>query len=343
MNYFDYINDLKPNDNLKNDTRARVKFEISKQKIKKNNIKKAYISMAACFIVIVVSVIASKALTKNPDYIGTPTGTPETEQNSSEKILVSVASDGLAAGPQTVLLGDKLYVQYWDESILQETETDDDKIRINKSDVGELVYTIDEDNLVDSTSFKFLNKLDTETAQQNEFYNAKVYKLKNCKNNTVFLVREDKTDAYALFFLVGIHSNNTVSEIIDIYTANGSNPIKYIDVKQQNSESKHIESYINKTIIRDAEAVNSVIDILESCSTKYNIYDMIDNDLVKDEFTGDEYLLELVFDDETRLKVFLHKEYFNFFISQKDEYDYYLFEGTEYDSLMDLFHINDNK
>ncbi|MDE5670594.1 MAG: hypothetical protein K2I14_03915, partial [Eubacterium sp.] len=125
-----------------------------------------------------------------------------------------------------------------------------------------------------------------------------------------------------------------------IYTANGSNPIKYIDVKQQNSESKHIESYINKTIIRDAEAINSVIDILESCSTKYNIYDMIDNDLVKDEFTGNEYLLELVFDDETRLKVFLHKEYFNFFISQKEEYDYYLFENTEYDSLITLFNKN---
>lgn len=340
MNYFDYINNLKPDNNLKNKTKSRVMFEISKQNTKKSNLKKASISIAACFIVLIISISISRVLIKNSDNIHNATETEKlTTQNVySDKILVSVASDGLAAGPQTVLLEDKLYLQYCKGDIIKKYESDDKKIEINKSDIGELVYTINEYNLVDGMNMKFLKGLDTETAKHNKFYNAKVYKLKNCKNDTVFLVKRDvKEDEYYFFCLKGVNSKNTVSEVIDIFTLGESNPIKYINVFQQDSKSKNIESYIKKTTIKDSETVNSVIDILRSCSINCNAYDIVSKGYVENEFSEDDYLLEIVFDDNTKLNVYLFKEYFNFFITQEDEYDYYLFNGSEYDSLLELF------
>lgn len=319
MNYFDYIDDLNPDINLKSGTKSKVMLEISKQNTQKSNTKKAYISIAACFIILFGSIITFRALTKNSDTIS-----------------VNTAPDSLMAGPQSVLIDNKLYLQYWREEINEE-DNDNEKIVINKTDIGELVCTINEYNLVDGINMKFLKALDIENAKQNKFYNAKVYKLINCKNDTVLLVKRDVNDEYYFFCLKGLNSKNTASEIIDIFTAGERNPIKYVNVFQHDVRYSNTESYIKKATIQDSETIGTIIDILRSCNTSCNVYDIVSKGLAQNEFTEDEYLLEIVFADNTKLKVYLFKEYFNFFITQEDEYDYYLFSGSEYYSLLELF------
>lgn len=338
MNYFDYINDLKPDNNLKNNTKSKVMLEISKQNVKKSTAKKTYLSIAACFIVLLTSISALRVLMRNSENIGNSSEIEKstTQNHLSDKISVNIAGDGLAAGPEAVLFEDKLYLQYSRDDIREGSK--EGEIEINKSDIGELVYTINEDHLVDGINFKFLKTLSTEAAKQNKFYNAKVYKLKNCKNDTVFLVKRDvKEDEYYFFLLKGINSKNTVSEVIDIFTSGKSNPIKYINVFQQDSKYKDIQTYIKKATIQDSETIGSVIDILSSCTTNCNAYDIVEKGFIENELTEDEYLLEIVFDDETKLNVYLFKEYFNFFITQEDEYDYYLFSGSQYYALLKLF------
>lgn len=339
MNYFDYINDIKPDKRLKTSTESKVMLEMSKQSIKKSNAQKACISIAACFILLVVTITSSKALMNNFDNFDNPNKTEKiTAQNiPSDKILVNTDGDGLQAGPVAVLFEDKMYLQYY-RSDIREGDMKG-KIEIDKSDISELAYTINEDNLVDGIDFMFLTLQDAETAKQNKFYNAKVYKLKNCKNDTVLLAKRDvKEDSYYFFCLKGINSKNTPAEVINIFTLGESNPIKYINVFQQNAECKDTESYIKKTTINDSETLDSIMDILESCSTSCNAYDIVSKGFVEKELTGDEYLLEITFDDNTKLNVYLFKKYFKFFITQKDEYDYYLFNGSEYYSLLELFY-----
>ena len=45
----------------------------------------------------------------------------------------------------------------------------------------------------------------------------------------------------------------------------------------------------------------------------------------------------IIFGNNRKIKAYLYKEYFNFPVIQKDDYVYYLFDDTEYDSLIHLF------
>lgn len=197
MNYFDYINGLKPNDNLKNDIKAKVNLEISKQKIKKNNIKKVYISIAACFVLLIATIMTAKTLTHNSIYIDDSTEISETEPNPSKNILIRIASDKTNE-PQCILIGDNLYLQYISGD--SNKKADNDRIEINKSDIGELLYTINENNLV--SNLKSSNNSDTNDTDPNKFYNAEVYRLNNYENNTVVLVKEENKEEYYLFYLI---------------------------------------------------------------------------------------------------------------------------------------------
>lgn len=196
MNYFDYMNELKPNDALKNRTKAKVQLEISKQNHKRYTIKKAYISIAACFIVLVASVFTAGALTKNSGYIEGPEES-STKNFFSEKILINTTLDESEEYPQEILIEDHLYLQYQKEDT---KSIEDSKLEINKADIGELLYTIDESNLVDA--MKTLGGSETKAIKKNKFCNAKVYKLNNYKNNTALLVKEENKEEYYLFYLI---------------------------------------------------------------------------------------------------------------------------------------------
>lgn len=188
MNYFDYMKDLKPDESLKDRTEARIKLEISKQNIKKSNNRKAYISIAACFILLVSSIMITKALTKNPEYIGNISKNSKKEFITAEKVPINMDSNTTKAIPQKFLIVDKLYLQY--------TENSSNNIEISKTDIGELICTITEKNLVDD-----MESPDLKAAGQNKFYNAEVYSLKNYKNNSVVLVKEKHKEEYYLFYL----------------------------------------------------------------------------------------------------------------------------------------------
>ena len=144
MNYFDYINNIKPDKQLKNRTRTRVKFEISKQNSKRNNIKKALPSIAACFIILTASVFTLIASNQNSDYIN-HINESVSRNLFSEKIMVNITSDESEANPQKIIIGDNLYLQYQKKD---SNETDNDEIEIYKSDIGKLLYIIDRKSVV---------------------------------------------------------------------------------------------------------------------------------------------------------------------------------------------------
>jgi len=196
MNYFDYINNIKPDKQLKNRTRTRVKFEISKQNSKRNNIKKALPSIAACFIILTASVFTLIASNQNSDYIN-HINESVSRNLFSEKIMVNITSDESEANPQKIIIGDNLYLQYQKKD---SNETDNDEIEIYKSDIGKLLYIIDENNLVDQ--LKSSKNPNANNIQKNKFCNAEVYKLNNYKNNTVILVKEKDKEEYYLFYLI---------------------------------------------------------------------------------------------------------------------------------------------
>lgn len=60
--------------------------------------------------------------------------------------MVNITSDESEANPQKIIIGDNLYLQYQKKD---SNETDNDEIEIYKSDIGKLLYIIDENNLVD--------------------------------------------------------------------------------------------------------------------------------------------------------------------------------------------------
>ncbi|MDE6110802.1 MAG: hypothetical protein K2F65_02675 [Eubacterium sp.] len=180
MNYFDYINELKPNDILKNNTEAKVKLEIAKQTNKRYKMKKATISIAACLIVLIVSVFTANAVTKNSKYIDS-----ETKTTLAQTISVHTTIDKTEE-PQEILIGDTVYQQY----------QTDDKIEINKSDIGELIGIIGESNF--ASEMKSL--AEEKSSRQNKFQDAEVYRIKANKNDTAVLVKEKDTNEYYLFY-----------------------------------------------------------------------------------------------------------------------------------------------
>ncbi|MDE6660116.1 MAG: hypothetical protein K2K01_08410 [Eubacterium sp.] len=182
MDYFDYIKDLKPNDDLKSKTKARIQLEISKQNIKSRTAKRATISIAACLIILAVSVFTVKAVTKNSEYIDS---TSETKTTLEQIISVHTTTDE-AEEPQEILIGDTVYLQYQTK----------DKIEINKSDIGELIDRIGESNF--RSEMKSL--AEKKSSKKNKFQNAEVYRIKTYKNDTAVLVKEKSKEEYYLFY-----------------------------------------------------------------------------------------------------------------------------------------------
>lgn len=368
MNYFDYINSVEPNPNLKDKTRNRVQEEIEKKNISVRKKKVAYLSTAACFAMFVTAVAITNSSsntpnitlenptnnaiisstqpiqttnnlnnndvqadpTQNNDAVSTEkpqatvTQKPSTQKldvtnNTSNNIIkINVASDGNKYGAQKIKIGDKVYIQYCLDGKKAEWGDDNGNLTIEKEDIGDLVCTLNADKLIDMEHWYDYSAMSSSQAKESKFNNAKIYEYKKCKNGTQLLAKTDSD--YYLFYLSDFTTKVTASQVIDIYSASGSNAVKKIEVN-------------NSFTIKDQDKITAIFDALKSSNNNCTLTEIISKGYGNE---NEKFNLVFTFEDGTYLKANIYKNYFAFSVVQKSDYGYYNLSSTQYDSLSKL-------
>lgn len=114
MNYNEYNNQLKLSDDLYEKTLAGVKSGISKYNQKQRRKKSAYLSCAACFVILMSSFSAVKYFNKN-----SAANHPESTQNNhthnsddNSSIKIKIENEKY---PYKIIINNKIYSQYYFE------------------------------------------------------------------------------------------------------------------------------------------------------------------------------------------------------------------------------------
>lgn len=361
MNYFDYVNSLEPNSDLKDSTRARVQEEIAKKNIRVRKKKIAYLSTAACFALFATVITVIKSTNYTPNIIpenstnniivstthGNQTTTNDKPQNQttsnyadkttekaqtptskkadttdnigSNDIKINVTSDGNKYGAQKIKIKDKVYVQYCSNGNKTDWGDDNGNVTINKSDIGDLVCTLEANNLIELEHWDDYACMSNSQANKCKFNKAKIYEFKKCKNGTQLLAKTDSD--YYLFYLSDFTAKVTVSQVIDTYSASGSNTVKNIEVN-------------NSHTISDRDKLTAIIDTLKLSKNNYSLKETISKGYIDNNDEGIDLII--TFADGTKLKAIIYNNYFVFSVVQKDDYGYYSLSDNQYSSLSKL-------
>lgn len=357
MNYNEYNHQLNLSDDLYEKTLAGVRSEISKHNQIQRKKKSAYLSFAACFVILAGSISAVKYFNKNSS------DTIETTHNSSTN-NTSVSADNSTVEiktdytkyPQKIIIDNKIYSQYY---FGDEKADKENNIELKQSQIGELIYTVDCANLTnDLTSFEPMN---IEEAKSNKFYQAKIYKYASAKSDNLIII--NAKNEYYIFYLNGLMNDYTVEDLFNVYTAESDNEIIGIEIWQNElydytiklPEAEDITGQevrpMLRGVIKDKDTIKLITDILKKNNGESR--DGLGEDLTKDkkEFTSEEslmsdygeYELRFIFADGRELNldnisldISLKKDYFYFNICHKGDLICYALEDTEYNRLAEL-------
>ena len=114
MNYTEYNNQLKLPDDLYKKTLAGVKSEISKHNQIQRKKKVAYLSFAACFMILVTSISTVKYLNNNSSDTFETTHNSSTNNKgfSTENRTIKIKIENTKY-PQKIIIDNKIYSQYY--------------------------------------------------------------------------------------------------------------------------------------------------------------------------------------------------------------------------------------
>ena len=355
MNYTEYNNQLKLPDDLYKKTLAGVKSEISKHNQIQRKKKFAYLSFAACFMILVTSISTVKY------FNNVPSDTFETTHNSStnnkgfstDNRTIKIKIEDTKY-PQKIIIDNKIYSQYY----FGDAKADkNNNIELKQSEIGDLVCKLDYFNLTNDLS-KYV-PMTVEEAKNNKFYKALVYKY--AKSDNLIIVQTN--NEYYIFYLNGLTTDYTIKDLLNLYTANGNNEIIAIEIWQDefydytielpedgNITGQDIRPLLTGTIT-DKKTISSIVNIIKKCNE--NKIDDIDSYLSdydkglesEKSLMSDygEYKLRLIFADGQKLNldknsldITLKTDYFYFDICHKGNPIYYKIENSKYNRIVEL-------
>lgn len=358
MNYKEYNNQIKLSDDLYEKTLTSVKSEVSKHNQIQRRKKYAYLSFAACFVILVSSFSTVKYFNNNSsadvsestNY--TPTKNPDASAKNDINIIIET---GDMKYPHKIILDNKIYSQYYFGDAKGDTNNN---IVLKQSDIGEMICELDYSNLTDDLST--FAPITAEMAKNNKFYKAKVYKYAKSKSDNLIIVQVSKE--YYIFYLNGLTAEYTVRDLLDVYTAKGANKITGIEVWQNELYDYTIElpEYEDITgqdvrplligTVKDKDTILSIVNLLMNNSKVTSNSDVSDylydyeNGLSQNKLMSEYgmYELHLVFADGQELKldknslsISLQKGLYYFNICNSGD-TYYLLEDDDYNRIVKL-------
>jgi len=355
MNYNEYNSQLNLSDDLYEKTLAGVKSGISKHNQIQKRKKSAFLSFAACFTVLVISVSAVKNFNRNStaniSESTSNTATGDSNVSAKENRTIKINTEETKY-PHKIIIDNKIYSQYY---FGDEKADTNNNIELKQSEIGELVCELDYSNLTDDLST--FAAMTVEEAKNNKFYKATVYKYAKSTSDNLIIVKAG--NEYYIFYLDGLTTEYTINELLNVYTAKGTNEITGIEVWQNElydytielPEAENITGQdvrpLLKATIKDPKAIQAIVNIISKNNNNVST-DSTDN---KNSLTNEnqimsengEYELHLIFADghelnldKNSLDIFIKKDYFYFNICNKGNLVLYKLNNTEYHKLAKL-------
>lgn len=361
MNYNEYNDRIGLSAELYEKTLSGVKSAVSKHNQIQKRRKTAILSAAACFVVFACSISAVKYLGKNPtaNLFEVTVNTPTENSNNDGSIRIKTENSKY---PHKIMIDNKIYSQYY---FGDEKGDKDNNIELKQSEIGELICLLDYSNLTDDLSN--FEPISSEDAKTNKFYKAKAYKYTKAKNDNIIIVQVK--NEYYMFYFNGLTTDYTIEELLNVYTAEGTNGIACIEIWQdeyynytiQIPEDEDITGTdirpLLKGTVTDKEAIKSILRILKEEHTKLSANDNYLSDydialrnsgLINDypplmsEYGV--YDLRIIFSDGSdlisdryNLDIFMQKDFFYLNnICHKGDTIYYSLENSDYDELTEI-------
>ncbi len=355
MNYNEYNHQLKLSDDLYEKTLAGIKSEISKHNQIQKKKKSAYLSFAACFMILVSSVSAVKYFNINSsDTFETTHNSPTNNTSiSTDNSTVKIKIEDTKY-PQKIIIDNKIYSQYY----FGDAKGDkNNNIELKQSEIGDLICNLDYFNLTDDLS-EYVS-MTVEEAKNNKFYKALVYKY--AKSDNLIIVQTN--NEYYIFYLNGLITDYTIEDLLNLYTDKGNNEIIGVEVWQdefyeytielpeaENITGQDRRPLLNGTIT-DKEVINSIVNTIKECNenkiddinsylSDYEKGLASENSLMSD---YGEYKLRFIFADgqelnldKNSLDITLKKDYFYFDICHKGYPICYKLEDSKYNRIVEL-------
>lgn len=353
MNYTEYNNQLKLPDDLYKKTFAGVKSEIAKHNQIQRKKKFAYLSFAACFMILVTSISTVKYSNNNSSDTFETTHNSSTNNKgfSTDNRTIKIKIEDTKF-PQKIIIDNKIYSQYY----FGDAKADkNNNIELKQSEIGDFVCTLDYFNLTNDLSNYV--PMTVEEAKSNKFYKALVYKY--AKSDNLIIVQTN--NEYYIFYLNGLAADYTIEDLFNLYTAKGDNEIIGIEIWQDEFYDYTIELPEEENItdrgirplligtITDKEMIRSIVNTIKECNENkmddINSYSSDDDKGLESEKSlmsdDGEYKLRLLFADGQKLNldknaldITLTKDYFYFDICHKGNPIYYKIESSKYNRIV---------
>lgn len=353
MNYTEYNNQLKLPDDLYKKTLAGVQSEIAKHNQMQRKKKFAYLSFAACFMILVTSISSVKYFNNHSSDTFETTHNSSTNNKgfSADNRTIKIKIEDTKF-PQKIVIGNKIYSQYY----FGDAKADKNhNIELKQSEIGDFVCKLDYYNLTNDLS-KYV-PMPVEEAKNNKFYKALVYKY--AKSDNLIIVQTN--NEYYIFYLDGLTTDYTIEDLFNLYTAKGNNEIIGIEIWQDEFYDYTIELPEGKNItdrgirplligtITDKETISSIVNTIKECNENkmddINSYSSDDDKGLESEKSlmsdNGEYKLRLLFADGQKLNldknsldITLTKDYFYFDICHKGNPIYYKIESSKYNRIV---------
>lgn len=353
MNYTEYNNQLKLPDDLYKKTLAGVQSEISKHNQMQRKKKFAYLSFAACFMILVTSISTVKYSNNHSSDAFETTHNASTNHKrfSTDNRTIKIKIEDTKF-PQKMIIDNKIYSQYY----FGDAKADkNNTIELKQSEIGDFVCKLDYFNLTNDLSNYV--PMPVEEAKNNKFYKAAVYKYD--KSDHLIIVQTH--NEYYIFYLNGLTTDYTIEDLLNLYTAKGNNEIIGIEIwqdefydytielpEEENITDRDIRPLLIGTIT-DKEVISSIVNTIKECNenkmddiNRYSSDDDKGLEREKSLMSDDgEYKLRLLFADgqelnldKNALDITLTKDYFYFDVCHKGNPVYYKIESSKYNRIV---------
>lgn len=307
MNYDDYIESLQPDTDLKSKTKKRVQSTIARKNTGYK--KKVMFSLATGFTAVVLFFFTANLYFDKFDLSKTDHGVSLAANSSEvtdERIVINTLSENSKSGPMLIIINNRIYRQFCDDSQKGDWGNDNGSIVLSKSDLGEEIGELHSNNMTTLERFDHSKTMSESEAMSSRFYKAKIYTYTPCKNDTILLAKTEKD--YYMFHLYALSlttspADFTARDIINLYTVSGANPINSIKIEKV-SEQNGVECLKTLKTIYDTARIHSVMEILTK-ETDYCTEAYLDS--VYSNPASETYRISISCRDHTTLSVHVSK------------------------------------